>query len=127
LDTGKEALDANLWPLFDYRQGFEGEQSFYIFPLLPLRDDGMQRNIYPLFWVYRYTRSPRGEVLSDFLWGLYRRRASSEFSSLQFAFFLRIVHEGKERFFLSILEGLISYKETREGGKVGFFFIGPAD
>jgi len=28
---------------------------------------------------------------------------------------------------LSILEGLIRYQGTPEGGKVGFFFMGPSD
>jgi hypothetical protein len=127
LDTGKEALDTNFWPLFDYRRGFEGEKGFYIFPLLPLHDDALERNIYPLLWVYRYTRSAQGETLSDLLWGLYRRRHTSEFSSTQFAFLLRIEKKGEERFTLSFLEGLIRYQATPEGGKVGFFFMGPSD
>jgi hypothetical protein len=125
LDTGKQALDANFWPVFDYRRGFEGEKSFYIFPLLPLHDDGMQRNIYPLFWVYQYTRSPQGEILSDVLWGLYRRRVSAEFSSTQFAFFLRVEKQGDAYVALSFLEGLISYQGTPKGGRMGFFFMGP--
>lgn len=127
LDTGKEALDTNVWPLFDYHRGFEGEKNFYIFPLLPLHDDALERNTYPLLWVYRYTCSVQGETLSDLLWGLYRRRHSSEFSSTQFAFLLRIEHKGKERFSLSIFEGLICYQGTPEGGRVGFFFMGPGD
>jgi hypothetical protein len=85
----------------------------------------MQRNIYPLFWVYRYTRSCKGEILSDLLWGLYRRRASAEFSSTQFAFLLRIEKQGDTFVSLSFLEGLIRYQGTPEGGRVGFFFIGP--
>jgi hypothetical protein len=125
LATGKQALDANFWPVFDYRRGFEGENSLYVFPLLPFHDDGMQRNIYPLFWVYRYTRSPHGETFSDLLWGLYRRRASAEFSSTQFAFFLRVEKRGKTDVSLSFLEGLVSYYDTPEGGKLGLFFIGP--
>jgi hypothetical protein len=125
LDTGNEALDANFWPVFDYRRGFAGEKSLYIFPLLPFHDDGMQRNIYPLFWVYRYTRSPQGEIFSDLLWGLYRRRVSAEFSSTQFAFFLRIEKRGATDVSLSFLEGLIRYQGRQEGAKVGLFFIGP--
>jgi hypothetical protein len=127
LDTGKEALDANFWPVFDYCRGFEGEKSFYIFPLLPLHDDGMQRNIYPLLWVYRYSRSAQGDTLSDLLWGLYRHRSSTDFSSTQFAFLLRIEKKGEEGFSLSVLEGLIRYQSTPEGGRVGFFFIKPGD
>jgi hypothetical protein len=127
LDTGKEALDANFWPVFDYRRGFAGEKSFYIFPLLPLHDEGMERNVYPLLWLYRYTRSAQGEILSDLLWGLYRRRISAEFSSTQFAFFLRIEKKGEENLSLSFLEGLIRYQDTPEGGRIGFFYMNPGD
>jgi hypothetical protein len=123
LDTGKQALDTNFWPVFDYRRGFEGETGLYVFPLLPLHDDGMQRNIYPLFWVYRYTRSPQGEIFSDLLWGLYRRRVSSGFSSTQFAFFLRVEKQGDAYVSLSFLEGLLRYQGTPAGGKMGFFFM----
>jgi len=127
LKTGREAVDANLWPLFDYRRGLEGEMSFSIFPLLPLHDDGMERNIYPFMWVYRYTRSPEGTTLSDFLWGLYRRRTSPEFSSTQFAFLFRINKQGDEKFSYSLFEGLFCYRRAPEGGTVGFFFMGPSD
>jgi hypothetical protein len=127
LNTGMEALDANLWPLFDYRRELEGAVSLYILPLLPLHDEGMERNLYPLLWIYRYTRSPQGETLADFLWGLYRRRTSPQVSSTQFAFLLRIEKRGDANLSLSFLEGLIRYHGTQEGGKVGFFFMNPAD
>lgn len=127
LKTGRETLDANLWPFFDYRRGLEDEVSLYIFPLLPLHDDGMGRNIYPLAWVYQYTRSPAGEIFSDFLWGLYRRRISPDFSSTQFAFLLRINKQVDEKFSYSFFEGLARYQRDSEGGKVGFFFMGPSD
>jgi hypothetical protein len=127
LDTGKEALDTNIWPLFDYRRGFEGEKSFYIFNLLPLHDDALERDIYPLVWVYRYTRSAQGETLSDLLWGLYRRRQSPEFLSTQFAFLLRIEKKGAENFSFSFLEGLIRYQGTPAGGRMGFLYMNPGD
>jgi hypothetical protein len=128
LETGRETLDANLWPLFDYRRGLRGEVGLYIFPLLPLHDEGMERNTYPLLWFYRYTRSPEGETLSDFLWGLYRRRASPQASSTQFAFLLRIEKKGDTYISFSFLEGLIRYyHDAQAGGKVGFLFMDPSD
>ena len=123
IDTGRESIDTNLWPLFDYRRGFEGQVQLYIFPLFPLRDEGMQRNIYPLFWVYRYNRSADGEVLSDLLWGLYRRRVSPRASSSQLAFLLRTEKKENGDFSLSFLEGLFRYERTKDGGKLGFLFI----
>ena len=128
LATGRKALDANLWPLFDYRRGLRGEVGLYIFPFLPLHDEGMERNIYPLLWVYRYTRSPEGETLSDFLWGLYRRRTSAQASSTQFAFLLRIEKKVDTYVSFSFLEGLIRYYHNAQtGGKVGFLFMDPSD
>jgi hypothetical protein len=128
LGTGREALDANFWPLFDYRRGLMGEVRLHIFPLLPLHDEGMERNIYPLLWAYRYIRSPEGETLSDLLWGLYRRRTSPQNSSTQFAFLLRINKKGDDKRSLSFLEGLIRYyHDAQEGGKMGFFFMDPSE
>jgi hypothetical protein len=127
LETGREALDLNLWPLFDYRRGLGSEANLYIFPLLPLHDDGMERNLYPLVWIYRYTRFPDGGTLADFLWGLYRRRTSDHGSSTQFAFLLRIEKRGAEEFSFSLFEGLFRYQRTPEGRKWGFLFMDPAD
>ncbi|MEJ2066709.1 MAG: hypothetical protein P8Y09_01825, partial [Deltaproteobacteria bacterium] len=113
---------------FDYRKGLEGEVKLHIFPLLPLHDEGMERNIYPLLWIYRYTRSPEGDTFSDVLWGLYRRRTTSRSSSTQFAFFLRIDKRREGTLALSFLEGLLRYyHDAQEGGKVGFFFMDPSD
>ena len=105
-----------------------GEVRLHIFPLLPLHDEGMERNIYPLLWAYRYIRSPEGETLSDLLWGLYRRRTSPQNSSTQFAFLLRINKKGDDKRSLSFLEGLIRYyHDAQEGGKMGFFFMDPSE
>jgi hypothetical protein len=125
--VGTEAVDANLWPLFDYRRGGNGEVRFSVFSLLPLHDEGLERTLYPLVRVYRYNRTAQGETLADFLWGLYRRRTAPEFSSTQFAFLLRIEHKGAEYVSLSFLEGLVRYQRTPEGGKLGFFYMGSFD
>jgi hypothetical protein len=122
VDTGVEAIDANLWPIFSYRRAIDGAENCYIFTLLPLRDQGMERNIYPLFWIYRYSRSPEGETLSDLLWGLYRRRTSPQGSSTQIAFLLRIEKKENGELCLSILEGLFRYERKQETRKVGFFY-----
>ena len=125
IKTGDEALDANFWPLFDYRRGYKGEINFSIFDLLPLHDEAWERTLYPLVRVYRYNRTAQGETFSDVLWGLYRRRTSPQASSTQFAFILRIEKQGDTSVSLSFFEGLIRYQGTPEGGKVGLFFIGP--
>lgn len=123
VDTRAEAVDANLWPLFSYRRGMNGAVNCYIFTLLPLRDKGLERNTYPLFWIYRYTRSPEGEILSDLFWGLYRRRTSPQGLSIQLAFLLRVEKKQDGDFSLSILEGLFRYQRTKAGKRMRFLFM----
>lgn len=121
LTTGKESVSLNVWPLFDYQRTDDGEQWLYVFPLLPLHDEGMQRNIYPLFWLYRYCRSLNGDIFSDLLWGLYRRRRTEAFSSTQLAFLMRIEKKGADDLYLSLLEGLFCYEKKGVNKRVGLF------
>jgi hypothetical protein len=83
----------------------------------------MERNVYPLFWIYHYSRSAEGEILSDFLWGLYRRRISPRASSTQIAFLLRTERETDGYYRLSLLEGLFCYERTLEGSNYRFLWF----
>jgi len=63
--------EVSIWPFFRYsREG--DEKRLYLFNLIPLRDDGLERNWAPLYTVFRYERSPSGKKW-DILWGLYER------------------------------------------------------
>ena len=117
-DTGREIIDSNLWPLFDSHKESDGRARFHIFNLFPLFDEGLERNIYPLFWIYRYNRSPDGEMLSDFLWGLYRRRVSPQGSLTQLAFLLTVEKRDEDDLSVSFLAGLFGYRKTRDGTRL---------
>jgi hypothetical protein len=59
----------SIWPFFRYSR--EGDEvSLYLFNLIPLRDEGLERNWVPLYRVYRHERSASGKR-RDILWGLY--------------------------------------------------------
>jgi len=61
----------SIWPFFRYSR--EGDEvSLYLFNLIPLRDEGLERNWVPLYRVYRYERSA-SEKRWNILWGLYER------------------------------------------------------
>jgi hypothetical protein len=63
--------EVSIWPFFRYsKEGDETRLSF--FNLIPLRDEGLERNWAPLYTVFRYERSPSGKKW-DILWGLYER------------------------------------------------------
>ena len=85
-----------------------------LFPyILPLRDEGLQRNLQPLLTLMRYERSEKEETF-DLLWGLIRSRKTPRGGSFRLGFLMerRWGGEGEEvRFFW----GLISFRKS--GGK----------
>ncbi len=63
--------EVSIWPFFRYSR--EGDETkLYLFDLIPLRNDGLDRNWIPLYRVFRYERSPSGKRWS-ILWWLYER------------------------------------------------------
>jgi hypothetical protein len=59
----------SIWPFFKYsREGDKG--SLQLFNLIPIEDEGLERNWVPLYRVYRHERSASGKQW-DILWGLY--------------------------------------------------------
>lgn len=117
---GAEGEDLNLWPLFSYRKGPQGTVDFYSLQLLPLHDEGLERNLYPLFWIIRYKRSPRGESIFDLLWGLFRVRKNPQETSWRFAFLFE-GRAGQEFEELRLLGGLLCLREEKGRGEIRFF------
>jgi hypothetical protein len=69
---GKEvSKEVSIWPFFTYsRKG--DKASLHLFHLIPLRDEGLERNWIPFYTVFRYERSALRKKW-DILWGLYER------------------------------------------------------
>lgn len=100
-----------LWPLFSSEKG-EGWETFSLPYPVPLRDEGLERNLYPLFTLVKYERTPQGAQW-DFLWGLIRERKGADKGFFRVAFLLeRSWGEVQE---VKFLMGLISVK--KEGGR----------
>lgn len=111
--------DLNLWPFFSYRRGPEGTE-LYSLQVLPFRHEGLERNLYPLFWIVRYKRFTHGETLFDLLWGLFRLRKGPWGTRWRIAFLLEEASSEGERE-LRLLGGLLSFVKDRGRLKVRLF------
>jgi len=93
LETGAERKRLDLWPLFNWRRDFNGNQRLQILALVEtaLPDNrGVERNWSPLWSVWRSECNPRsGATNQSLLWNLYRRDATpgTRKCSLLFGFF----------------------------------------
>lgn len=106
---GKRARTLRIWPLFYYGLRKEGAVDFYFPALLPIDDEGFERNWGALLRLYEYHRNPKGESESRFLWGFYvhRQNAQRELYELSFLFTL---YRTEDLFYFSLLRGLLEYR-----------------
>ncbi|MGC8809325.1 MAG: hypothetical protein ACP5Q3_03635 [bacterium] len=117
---GKRAHTLRIWPLFYYGLRKEGSVHFYFPALLPIDDEGFERNWGPLLRLYEYYRNPQGEIESRFLWGFYvhRQSAQRELYELSFLFTL---YRAENLFYFSLLRGLVEYRAA--GRQRAFRFL----
>ncbi|MBI4496262.1 MAG: hypothetical protein HY697_04930 [Deltaproteobacteria bacterium] len=108
-EEGEQARILRLWPFFYYEQKRGGEVHFYFPALIPLEDEGAERNWHPLFRLYDYRRNPRGETESKFLWGLYLHRETAR-SELYELTFLLTRYTAEDLYYFGLLRGLLEYR-----------------
>jgi hypothetical protein len=96
-----------LWPFFDYEKEESGETSFSLFYLFPFKDEGFERNLFPLFRLFRWEKDSRGNCSTHLLWGLYKGIKKEGLDSWEIAHLLGGKREnGWTRLFF--LKGLFS-------------------
>jgi len=108
-DEGKQARILRIWPLFYYRQNKEGAKQIYFPALIPIDDEGFDRNWGPLLRLYEYYRSPDGEMESKFLWGFYVHRQNAYRELYELSFILTY-YRAEDQFYFSLLKGLLEYR-----------------
>ena len=99
----------DFWPLYTYRQDFEGNRRFQTLsllePILPGRQS-IERNYTHLWSLWRSERNARtGAVYQSLLWDLYRRQSTPETRKV------------------SLLFGLFKYQSSPEGKQYRVFFV----
>jgi len=118
----KEERSLGIWPLFDYERKKGGHEAFSTFYLLPFKDEGLERNIFPLFRFYRWGKDPQGNISSSLFWGLYRRIRKEGLDYWEVAHLIGVKKE-PERKTLSLFKGLFRYKKEGETSEIRLFYI----
>ncbi len=111
-----------IWPLFNYERDETGHQLFSLFYLIPFKDEGLERNLYPLFQIFRWERDLEGGEKADLFWGFYKYLKKEELSFWELAHLIGVKKEkGKKT--LSVLKGLIQYKSDGEKADLRLFYL----
>ena len=111
-----------IWPLLDYDIEESGDETFNTFYLLPFKEKGLERNIFPLFHFYRWGKDPQGNISSSLFWGLYRRIRKEGLDYWEVAHLIGVKKEPEGKT-LSLFKGLFRYKKEGETSEIRLFYI----
>lgn len=106
-----DAKSVRIWPLFYYNRKKDGIMKFSFPELIPVEDEGFERNWAPLFRLYEYNRDSRDNMESRFLWGLYIHKKGDSRESFEVTFLISYEKE-EEKVCFSILKGLFEYRRV---------------
>jgi len=120
-ENGKAKI-LRFWPLFYYRVKKEGDVRFDFPHIIPIENEGFDRNYGPLFHIYQYRKDANGNEQSKFLWGLYtyRKRGLSESRNLSFIASYKKDMEFKK---FSLLKGLFEYQSKEGTNSLRFLYL----
>jgi hypothetical protein len=118
----EEERSLGIFPFFDYEREKGGHEAFSTLYLLPLKDEGLERNIFPLFRFYRWRKDPEENISSSLFWGLYRRIKKEGLDYWEIAHLMKVKKE-PERKTLSLFKGLFRYRKERETSEIRLFYI----
>jgi hypothetical protein len=107
--TGEYKRAIDCWPLFSKRRELDGRERFQVLaliePFLP-NNPGVERNLSPLWSIWRAEKNPKtGASSQSLLWNLYRRDATPKVKKC------------------SLLFGLFQYQSAPEGKRWRVFYI----
>lgn len=118
----KNGTSIRIWPLFFYDRKEDGTTRFSWPEIIPLDDDGFERNWAPFFRLYQYNRDRDGNTESKFLWGLYRHKKSESREFYEISLLYSYEKE-EDVVFLSILKGLFEYQNNGVESSIKLFYL----
>ena len=118
----KKENSLRFWPFFNYEREETGHEKFYFFYLFPFIDDGFERNLFPLFRIFRWEKDPQGRELTNLFWGFYKRIEKEEWDFWEVAHLIG-VKKGKGWKTISLLKGLFYYKTDGETKALRLFYL----
>jgi hypothetical protein len=108
-DTGESRRFVDMWPLFTYHRGFDGNSRFQVLaPLEPFVPGShkIERDYSPVWSIWRSENNLKtGASSQSLLWNLYRREVTPE------------------RRRVSVFFGLFQHESSAEGKRTRLFFI----
>jgi hypothetical protein len=111
-----------IWPFFDYEREETGRTTFSFLYLFPFKDEGFERNLFPLFQIFRWEKDPKGRKLTNLLWGFYKRIEKEELDFWEVAHLIG-VKRGRGWKTVSFFKGLFYYKSDGESGDLRVFYL----
>lgn len=111
-----------IWPFFDYEREPTGHTTFSFLYLFPFKDEGFERNLFPLFRIFRWEKDPQKGKSVDFLWGFYKRIEREELDFWEVAHLIG-VKRGKGWKTVSLLKGLFYYNLDGENVNLRLFYL----
>ena len=121
-DGVKKEGSIRMWPFFDYERESTGHTSFSFLYLFPFKDEGFERNLFPLFRIFRWERDPQKGKETDFLWGFYKRIDKEGLGFWEVAHMIGVKkEEGKKT--ISLFKGLVRYQSNRKTGDLKVLYL----
>jgi hypothetical protein len=118
----KKENSLRIWPFFNYEREETGHEKFYFFYLFPFIEDGFERNLFPLFRIFRWEKDPRGGKSTNLFWGFYKRIEKEELDFWEVAYLIG-VKKGRGWKKVSVLMGLFHYKREGESADLRLFYL----
>jgi hypothetical protein len=111
-----------IWPFFDYEKDETGYEKLFVFYLFPFKDEGLERNLFPLFRIFRWEKDHEKGISTNFLWGFYKRMKKEEVDSWEIAHLVGM-RRGEGWKTISFLEGLFRYRSDEEKADLRLFYL----
>jgi hypothetical protein len=118
----KKERSLRIWPFFDYERKETGHATFSFFYLFPFKEEGFERNLFPLFRIFQWEKDPQGGLSTNLFWGFYKRMKKEEMDSWEVAHLIGL-KRGKGWKTLSFLKGLFLYKSDGKTAGLRFFYL----
>jgi hypothetical protein len=121
-DGVEKERSVRIWPLFEFERKETGQKTFSFLYLFPFKEEGFERNLFPLFRIFHWKRDPQGKVSANLLWGLFQKMEKGESSYWEVAYLIGI-KKGKGWKEVSLLKGLFLYQREEEDASLRLLFL----
>jgi len=118
----KKENSLRIWPFFEYERGETGYSRFSFFYLFPFKDEGFERNWFPLFRIFRWEKDPQRGISANLFWGFYKRVKKEGTDSWEVAHLVGL-KRGEGWKTLSFLKGLFQYQSDGKTADLRFFYL----